>query len=598
MQGDTPGSPEAQKVHIIPVHLIDPSPKNPRKTYSTESLQELGDSLKRRVLQPIMVRVNPSDSKRFELVFGERRWRAAQVVEMPGIPAFLEETLDDSEMREIQLIENIQREDAHPLDEAVAMEQLQKDYHYSVSQLCTKLGKKEKYIRRRLQLTKLWGPAREGFYEGKIPLSKAQDLATVPQADQEKAFGEILHRSAAEAGKWIDGQYRLKLSEASFNPDDEKLVSAAGACRTCEFRTGKQAELFEAASSPDLCTKPTCYHSKLDAHWEIVAKSAKERGQRVFSDAETKRYFTGEVLRWDSGFIDLDDDNYVLSKKYREILQAVPPIQIILGRDLHGHVHEAIEKEIADPIVEAAEKAHHDQQRKESGTKDTPNPLSKGSEQDDKEEADEKAKERARKAFLAKVDERMLDNLLQKATKDPDTKFWFVLGHTLIDTVPVDDLKIVAKRHKIKPENNLVQNKDYYAALHKHLEDQYKYLQKSIIGAGAEHERERRLRVFCVELLAANTSRVELYKHYEVSKQAVEKELTKEQKKAEKPESTEKHREKTTSKATAPKSSKKTATKSAKADGDRGGASAVPKPSKQLDVEEHIKHKQKSGGKK
>src|SRR2546421_543324 len=120
--------PQAPIVHLIPPGHIKPSPSNPRKTFS--GIDELAEDFKvRGVLQPVQLR--PLGADRFELVFGERRWRAAKAAKLEALPAFVRE-MGDQEVLELQLIENSKRSDIHPMEEGEGYQQLHEKHGLSV----------------------------------------------------------------------------------------------------------------------------------------------------------------------------------------------------------------------------------------------------------------------------------------------------------------------------------------------------------------------------------------------------------------------------------------------------------------------------------
>ncbi len=137
-------------VRHVPVHQIEPNPEQPRLTFHQESLDELAASIREHgVLQPVLVR--PLGGNRFQLVAGERRWRASQAAGLTTIPALVED-LDDDTALEISIIENLQREDLSPLDEAAMYDRMIREHGYSVRRLAQKLGKDKGYLENRLRL--------------------------------------------------------------------------------------------------------------------------------------------------------------------------------------------------------------------------------------------------------------------------------------------------------------------------------------------------------------------------------------------------------------------------------------------------------------
>ncbi len=138
-------------VRNIPLDRISPNPDQPRMTFDEDALAELAASIREHgVLQPVLVRPT-GELQQYQLVAGERRWRAARVAGLNDIPALIEQ-LDDETAMEIGIIENLQREDLSPLEEALIYDRMTHEHGYSVRRLAQKLGKDKGYIENRLRL--------------------------------------------------------------------------------------------------------------------------------------------------------------------------------------------------------------------------------------------------------------------------------------------------------------------------------------------------------------------------------------------------------------------------------------------------------------
>ncbi len=164
-------------VRIIDVERIVPNPEQPRIAFDEDSLAELAASIREHgVLQPILVR--PLDGGEFQLIAGERRWRASKAAGLATIPALVEE-IDDDTALEISIIENLQREDLSPLDEASMYDRMVKGHGYSVRKLAQKLGKDKGYLENRLRLADAPEEIRELVSLRKDTLSHAYELLKV-----------------------------------------------------------------------------------------------------------------------------------------------------------------------------------------------------------------------------------------------------------------------------------------------------------------------------------------------------------------------------------------------------------------------------------
>ena len=163
------------QIREVPTNRILPNPAQPRLSYEEESLVELADSIREHgVLQPILVR--PVGSQ-FELIAGERRWRASRMAQRDSIPAIVVE-FDDETALEVSIIENLQREDVSPLEEA-AMFRKMTDLGYSLRQLAQKIGKDKGYVENRIRLAEAPPEVRELVSLRKDTLSHAYELMKV-----------------------------------------------------------------------------------------------------------------------------------------------------------------------------------------------------------------------------------------------------------------------------------------------------------------------------------------------------------------------------------------------------------------------------------
>jgi ParB family chromosome partitioning protein len=164
------------QIREVPLAKILPNPAQPRLSYDEESLTELADSIREHgVLQPILVRSNGS---KFELIAGERRWRASGMAERETIPAIVLE-FDEQTALEVSIIENLQREDVSPLEEAAMFRKMTDAFGYSVRQLAQKVGKDKGYVENRLRLSDAPDDIRELVSVRKDTISHAYELMKI-----------------------------------------------------------------------------------------------------------------------------------------------------------------------------------------------------------------------------------------------------------------------------------------------------------------------------------------------------------------------------------------------------------------------------------
>jgi len=289
-------------IQDIPLAKIRESKTNPRRLFDEAKLAELAENIRQHgVLQPILVRPQPNgEAGTYELVAGARRFRASKTAKRESIPATVRE-LTDAQALELQVIENVQRVDVHPLDEAqgyAALIQLEPDT-YTVESIATRVGRSPAYVSGRLRLIQLIPEAKQAFYEDKLTVAHAFEVARLQPNDQRRALQECFphHRNAGAVLKdkhaeptvtvrelrgWIAREIHLDLTNAPFDPQDEKLLPAAGACSRCPKQTGSNPLLFpEIPRRASICTDRECYRAKVEALVQIQVKPIEEKGEKA-----------------------------------------------------------------------------------------------------------------------------------------------------------------------------------------------------------------------------------------------------------------------------------------------------------------------------
>ncbi len=180
-------------VKVIEVDHIDSNPEQPRLAFDEATLEELAASIREHgVLQPILVR--PRDDGRYQLIAGERRWRASRIAGMATIPALVED-IDDDTALEISIIENLQREDISVLDEAAMYDRMIREHGYSIRKLADKLGKDKGYLENRLRLADAPPEVRELVSLRKDTLSHAYELMKVTDPRKRRKLAEQVARN-------------------------------------------------------------------------------------------------------------------------------------------------------------------------------------------------------------------------------------------------------------------------------------------------------------------------------------------------------------------------------------------------------------------
>jgi ParB family transcriptional regulator, chromosome partitioning protein len=177
----TPDRPRRADL-LIPVEKLVPNPNQPRRDFQPEALQELAASIRAKgVIQPLIVRA--MQDGRFEIVAGERRWRAAQLAQLHELPAIIRD-FTDSEVIEVAIIENIQRADLNAIEEALAFRQLMDRFGHTQEKLAEALSKSRSHIANLLRLLHLPEDVQAFVREGKISAGHARALITAPNASE------------------------------------------------------------------------------------------------------------------------------------------------------------------------------------------------------------------------------------------------------------------------------------------------------------------------------------------------------------------------------------------------------------------------------
>ncbi|QFQ85968.1 ParB/RepB/Spo0J family partition protein [Paracoccus kondratievae] len=167
---------------MLPVEQITPNPDQPRRSFAPEALQELADSLRHRgMLQPLIVRPHPTDRGLYQIVAGERRWRAAQIAQLHEVPVIVRD-LNDTEVLEVAIVENIQRADLNAIEEASSYRQLMERFGHTQEKLAEALNKSRSHIANLLRLLNLPDQIQAWLKEGKLTAGHARALITAPNA--------------------------------------------------------------------------------------------------------------------------------------------------------------------------------------------------------------------------------------------------------------------------------------------------------------------------------------------------------------------------------------------------------------------------------
>jgi ParB/RepB/Spo0J family partition protein len=377
-------APETKlEIVSLPVNLIDESPFNPRHTFDEAALRELAaDVAQRGILQPVLVREKPSKARRrFELVVGARRLRAAKLAKLETIPAVLR-AMSDQEVLETQIAENAQRQDVHPLEEGDGYRRLHEQFSVSIDEIAARVSKSRRAIYARIQLSKLREPGRQALLEGKLTASTALLAATLHDPTAQEEFVERLVDWATHDGEPVSYQialqelrhgYQLRLDEAPWDRADAALVPEAGSCTSCPKRSSAQAELFDEADREraDVCKDRGCWGRKRVALAARRLEAARAEGRPVLEGKAAKA-----ALGERGTHVDVTEqahrhgvDGRKGAQPLRKLLgKKLPPTAVVV--DAKCEVHEVVERgELKKALREGGFKA-------ERGTRSAGKPSS------------------------------------------------------------------------------------------------------------------------------------------------------------------------------------------------------------------------------
>jgi ParB family chromosome partitioning protein len=288
-------------VRNIDVERITPNPEQPRLAMEPVGLDELAASIREHgVLQPILVR--PLDDGEFQLIAGERRWRASKAAGLATIPALVEE-IDDDTALEISIIENLQREDLSPLDEAAMYDRMVRDHGYSVRRLAQKLGKDKGYLENRLRLADAPPEVRELVSLRKDTLSHAYELMKVDDPRKRKRLAAQVARGELTLLKLRD-KIEGRPTRPAPGPEatDESDVVTGDGDETAEEAeaawTGKRHDMAAANVRDDsLVAAKQQLADAVEAMLDVLRAPDVVRGIGTVDRANLAKYLTIAKLR-------------------------------------------------------------------------------------------------------------------------------------------------------------------------------------------------------------------------------------------------------------------------------------------------------------
>jgi ParB family chromosome partitioning protein len=422
----------------VPLAVLVESATNPRKRFDEKNLEDLAASMRAQgVLAPLLVR--ELDENKYEVVAGARRLRAARRAELENLPVRVVK-LTDAEAIEAQCVENLQREDIHPLEEALGFKSLLElgEPVYTISNISARVGRSEAYIYGRIRLADLIPTVAEAFLKDQITIGHALLIAKLPASQQQEAFAAAFRGMWTTEGNsqvlipvrelalWIESNILLQLASVAFDKQDETLVPEAGTCGNCPKRTGFNKLLF-ADVRKDSCTDPQCFRAKLDAHVRKTLE-AKPKLVQISSAWSTRE---GAPLGRNR-YLELETKK----PKANGVRTKQPAVEKSCDKMAEAIVMDGGKRgQIVSVCTDPACRVHHP---------NTPSPQ-----QAERGRAEERKRiEKDKLAITTR--HRVLAAVLERVSAPLKKADLVTVVHHLIDHLPHGQVPMLAKRHKIE----------------------------------------------------------------------------------------------------------------------------------------------------
>ncbi|MBS1684734.1 MAG: ParB/RepB/Spo0J family partition protein [Bacteroidetes bacterium] len=261
-------SAEEPRFERIPLNRIKPSPTNPRTTFDEKKTQELSESIKvHGVLQPVLVRPYGQPGW-YQLVYGQRREKASLMAGLTHIPALVRDLTDD-QVIEIQITENLQREDVKPIEEANAYKNLMEIKGYDIRELSERVGKTPAFIAQRLKLNDLVDEFQKAMFEDRLTIVDALKVAKLRAEDQKDLWKEEeMEEGEIHVRDYMLRKYMYDLNNAPFDTTDATILPGMKACTTCSFNTACTTALFAEPEHKAHCSYAECFKKKTTVYYD------------------------------------------------------------------------------------------------------------------------------------------------------------------------------------------------------------------------------------------------------------------------------------------------------------------------------------------
>jgi ParB family chromosome partitioning protein len=313
-----------EQIREIPLALLTPSSTQQRRNF--KKIDEMARSIKQKgVLEPLLVRQIAAETEsemRFEIIAGERRYRGATRAELATVPCRVLK-LTDAEALDVQLVENLQRADLHPLEEAEGFKHMREVLGYEARDIAQRVAKKVGYITHRLALNDLIKEAKADFLKDLITLAHALEICVLTPEVQTAALAacyeqtQVYNKTAQTWDSvpdkerparhvrylqaWLVNNVHLNLKTAPFRMDDERLRADGLTCLACPQRTGSNTALFADIKNGDTCLNPPCFQAKVRALVQITKTTldAKRETPAAFVSPHYSTRIEGALTRYE-----------------------------------------------------------------------------------------------------------------------------------------------------------------------------------------------------------------------------------------------------------------------------------------------------------
>ncbi|WP_437397545.1 ParB/RepB/Spo0J family partition protein [Flagellimonas lutimaris] len=333
------------QIQMLEIDSIFPDPTQPRKTFDEQSLHHLAQSIAEHgVLQPITVRKSDDG---YIIVMGERRFRASRLAGLTTIPAMVRNYVD-TKVLEVQIIENLQRKDVEPTEEAEAIQFLLE--RYEPNEIAKRLGRSENYIRQRIKLAGLIEGFRAYVRNGEMTISLGVAVALFEPGEQQLMLESLEGEYQGHRIKRMIESRTFDLTKACFDVTDKTLVPKAGACVVCPFNAANQGNLFGEGKM--VCTRTSCFENKKTKTFMQLLKRVKKEGLKLVPNI-SKYWVDEERNQWVLAQMEKEGLTSRLTNELDILKEPVVPTMEAIKEE-HRH-YEYTEEELTEFLDEALE---------------------------------------------------------------------------------------------------------------------------------------------------------------------------------------------------------------------------------------------------